>query len=189
MQQPKLYGLCDRELLDRFDITIEQFVERANRHNAPIIQYRDKLGGTDERKDALLRLKECYSGVVIINDDYTIADLCDGVHIGQEDLYALDSSAQEAIKILREIVGEESIIGLSTHNKEEIEVANRLNINYIGVGAYRKSSTKDSAQVLQESVDQLAKISSHLVAIIGGVRVDDMIDSVAYKVVGSDLYR
>jgi len=39
--------------------------------------------------------------------------------------------------------------GVSTHNLDEIVQANALNIDYIGLGAYRPTNTKKEAQVEQ----------------------------------------
>ncbi len=66
--------------------------------------------------------------------------------------------------------------------------ANSLDIDYIGLGAYRATSTKNDASVLKESLSGLARLSFKPVGAIGGVKVDDEIDGVTYAVVGSDLY-
>jgi thiamine-phosphate pyrophosphorylase len=64
-----------------------------------------------------------------------------------------------------------------------------LDIDYIGLGAYRDTSTKkDIKGVLGSYVEKLSKLSTHPVAIIGGVKVKDEIDFAEYRVVGSDLY-
>jgi len=95
---------------------------------------------------------------------------------------------KEAVEILRENL-KDKIIGLSTHNKDEIEEANRLDIDYIGLGAYRDTSTKKDIQgILGDDIKLLAAYSKKDVAIIGGVMVSDEIDFAKYKVVGSDLY-
>ena len=66
--------------------------------------------------------------------------------------------------------------------------ANNLDIDYIGLGAYRQTNTKSDASVLKESLSKLASLSFKPVGAIGGVRVDDEINGVTYAVVGSDLY-
>jgi thiamine-phosphate pyrophosphorylase len=80
------------------------------------------------------------------------------------------------------------MIGLSTHNKEEIEAANLLDLDYIGLGAYRATNTKEDAAPLQEKLDALAALSRHPVAAIGGVRFDDEFEHVAYRVISGALY-
>ncbi len=80
-------------------------------------------------------------------------------------------------------------MGISTHNKEEIEEANSLNVDYIGLGAYRQTATKEDASVGGEALIELAKISKHPVGIIGGVKMIDIFpEHIKYKVIGSGLY-
>ena len=78
------------------------------------------------------------------------------------------------------------ILGLSTHNKEEILKANKMDLDYIGLGAYRPTTTKNVSSIGGEELLKIAKLSIHPVAIIGGVRLDDELD-VKYKVIGSDI--
>jgi thiamine-phosphate pyrophosphorylase len=80
------------------------------------------------------------------------------------------------------------IVGLSTHNKEEILEANRLPLSYIGLGAYRPTATKKTDNILKEKVMDLIKISHFPVAVIGGVKIYDKIPS-KFKVIGSDICR
>ena len=78
------------------------------------------------------------------------------------------------------------IVGLSTHNKEEILKANSLPLSYIGLGAYRRTSTKDTTNILGEKIIDLIKFSYHPVAVIGGVKIYDKIPA-NFKVIGSDI--
>ena len=90
--------------------------------------------------------------------------------------------------MIREQISEK-ILGLSTHNQEEIEEANELDLHYIGLGAYRSTQTKSDAAVGGKELLSLAKLSKHPVGIIGGVRLDDDLgEDVAYRVIGSGLY-
>jgi len=84
------------------------------------------------------------------------------------------------------ILNSKFIVGLSTHNKEEIIEANRLPLSYIGLGAYRETSTKNTNNILGEKVIKLIKYSYHPVAVIGGVKIYDKIPS-KFKVIGSDI--
>ena len=62
-----------------------------------------------------------------------------------------------------------------------------MDINYIGLGAYRATSTKSDAQVLGESLDTLASFSKYPVGAIGGVKINDTFLHVTYHVIGSGL--
>ncbi|ACM92641.1 thiamine monophosphate synthase [Nautilia profundicola AmH] len=80
------------------------------------------------------------------------------------------------------------IVGLSTHNKEEILEANTYPLSYIGLGAYRPTDTKNTDNIIGEKVIDLIKFSNHPVAVIGGVKIYDKIPS-KFKVIGSDICR
>lgn len=80
------------------------------------------------------------------------------------------------------------IFGLSTHNELEILRANELDLDYIGLGAYKNTSTKDVDNIIGDKISYLAKVSKHPVGAIGGVRVTDKLENITYNVVGSDLY-
>lgn len=184
----RLYALCDEETLVRKNSSLETFVTLCRSKNAEIIQYRSKNGDIDAVKSALIRLRKLWDGFLIINDVYELTSYCDGVHIGQDDLSAIDADPRKAIKVLRSVIGSDKIIGVSTHNAEEIAVANGLDINYIGLGAYRSTATKDVSTVLGDQLDELALGSEHPVAAIGGVSFNDRFKHVTYHVIGSALY-
>ena len=65
--------------------------------------------------------------------DIAIAVKADGIHLGQEDM---------PTKIARELLGEEKIIGRSTHSLQEIKKAEEEGCDYIGIGAIFPSETK-----------------------------------------------
>ena len=182
-----LYALCDQDSLDKKGVSLEQFVLTCKKHNAEIIQYRYKSGSVATIKANLIQLRKLWDRFLIINDKYELASFCDGVHLGQEDLDRIDTNPSTAIKLLKEVIGSDKLIGLSTHNEEEILEANTLDLNYIGLGAYRATQTKDVDNILGEKLDALSKLSKHPVAAIGGVKFDDKFEHVRYKVMGSAL--
>ncbi len=184
----RLYALCDEETLVRKNTSLEQFVYLCRSKNAEIIQYRSKKGDIASIKAALIQLRKLWDGFLIVNDMVELTSYCDGVHIGQEDLHSIDADPLKAVKMLRSIIGKEKIIGISTHNADEIIIANGLDINYIGLGAFRTTSTKDVSALLGDKLDELAGVSEHPVAAIGGVRFDDRFMHVTYHVIGSGFY-
>lgn len=184
----KLYALCDQDMLDANGVTLATFIELAKEHNAQMIQYRNKEADITFIKEQLLYIRQNYDGFLIMNDTYELIDFCDGVHVGQEDLQLIHEDISEAIKILRSVVTEDKILGISTHNEEEVLEANSLDINYIGLGAYRETTTKrDVSVILGDSLDTIAKKSNHLVAAIGGVKLSDRFENVTYSVIASGL--
>lgn len=183
----QIYALCDADMLRERRIEFLTFAARAKALGAEVLQYRNKHSDIATIKTDLIALRQVWEGFLIINDHYELAQYCDGVHIGQEDLYTIDPNPSRAIKILKMTIGEDKIIGLSTHNLEEIEIANSLDINYVGLGAYRSTSTKSDAKVLGEKLDTIAAHSKHPVAAIGGVKLEDRFQNVTYHVIGSGL--
>lgn len=182
----RLYALCDYETLTMRNISLSKFIDIITLHQAEIVQYRDKTSPIDIQKQNLIFLKQNLDIPVMINDNLELAEFCDGVHLGQEDLDKINTNHDLAIKLIRKKIGSK-ILGLSTHNELEILEANKLNLDYIGLGAYRGTSTKDVTNILGDKLPYLAKISKHKVAAIGGVKLDDNIPNVYYKVIGSGL--
>jgi len=186
----KLYALCDQDMLDAKGVSVEEFIAIAKKNDAQIIQYRNKNGDIAFIKQQLILIRKIYDGFLIVNDAYELVEFCDGVHVGQEDLKLIDQNISKAVKILRSVVTEDKILGISTHNEEEVLEANALDLNYIGLGAYKETSTKkDISGVLGEKLDAIAAKSEHLVAAIGGVGLQDTFNHVTYSVIGSGLLK
>ncbi len=142
----------------------------------------------EEKKEDLLLIRQYYDGKLIINDSIELITYTDGLHIGQDDIRSYSDDVVEAVKIIRQKIGTK-LLGLSTHNKKEIIEANSLDLDYIGLGAYRATSTKSEANVGGKTLIEASKYSKHPVGMIGGVRLDDEFESpVIYKVIGSGLY-
>ena len=186
----RLYALCDQDLLDKKGLSLEEFIEIAKKQNAEIIQYRNKNSDTAFIKQQLIKIRKLYNGFLIVNDTYELIEYCDGVHVGQDDLKAIDEDVFKAVKILRSVIKKDKILGISTHNEFEVIQANEMDINYIGLGAFRGTSTKKYiSAMLGEKLDYIASKSKHLVGAIGGVKVDDKFAHVTYHVIGSGLLK
>jgi len=184
----RLYALCDQDLLDKKGLSLIDFIEIAKRDNAEIIQYRNKHSDIDTIKNQLIIIKKNFDGILIVNDAYELIEFCDGVHLGQEDLKKIDNDISKAISFLRKQISTDKLLGISTHNEIEILQANKLDIDYIGLGAYRTTTTKDDITlVLGDDIDRLASISKYPVGVIGGVKMDDKFEHVTYHVIGSGL--
>ncbi len=183
----KIYALFDFELNQKKALTIEEFVKRANKKEAIYLQYRDKVNSQAKKIENIKKLRELWGGVLLVNDDIDLVAYCDGLHLGQEDFFRFSPDKKTAVLKIREII-ENKILGLSTHNEDEVKEANSLNINYIGLGAYRDTNTKDVSTLLGETISIIAKKSKHKVAAIGGVKSDDKIKYIDFLVLGSDIY-
>ncbi len=184
----RLYALCDQDMLDSKGVSLSDYIELAKQNSAEIIQYRNKSADIAFIKQQLIYIRKNFDGFLVVNDAYELIEFCDGVHVGQEDLREIDSDMHKAVKILRSVIKEDKILGISTHNEQEVLQANEMDLNYIGLGAFRDTSTKkDISVVLGNTLDEIASKSRHYVAAIGGVKMDDEFKSVTYHVIGSGL--
>jgi thiamine-phosphate pyrophosphorylase len=103
-----------------------------------IVQLRDKELSDDELvavANAARALSERLGALLIVNDrpDVALEARADGVHVGQEDI---------PVARVREIVGEDMLIGLSTHATREIDAVDPELVDYIGVGPVHETPTK-----------------------------------------------
>lgn len=100
----------------------------------------------------------------IINDRIDIALACnaDGVHLGQDDI---------PLSLARRILGEDKIIGASTHNMEQAKTAEAEGADYLGIGPVFSTSTKPDAlnPVGCEAVSHIKKGVKIPVVAIGGI--------------------
>jgi len=184
-----IYALVDKDTLHQRGVSLLSHLQHLKTfQNIPLLQYRDKNGSLDEKKEALELIRKHYSGRLIINDTIELIDYADGLHIGQEDIRHYSDDLQDSVEKIRKVLGRK-LLGLSTHNKEEILQANLLDLDYIGLGAYRATNTKSEAHVGGKKLIEAASFSKHPVGMIGGVRVDDYFEPpIQYKVIGSGLY-
>lgn len=182
-----LYILCDYETLLKKNISLEKFVNLCKKKDVKIVQYRDKISSLEEQKTNLLYLKSTLNIPIIINDKIELIDFADGLHLGQEDLEKIHKDKNLAIKLIRAKI-KDKLLGLSTHNEIEILEANDLDLDMIGLGAYKNTTTKDVSSILGEKITYLAKFSKYPVCAIGGVKIEDKILNVRFNVVGSGFF-
>ncbi len=113
-------------------------VEAALKGGLTLVQYRDKHSDDSVRlanAEKLCQLCHEYQALFIVNDrvDIAIAVNADGVHLGQQDF---------KISLARKILGSSKIIGCSTTNIEEMQIAISQGADYIGVGPIYATPTK-----------------------------------------------
>ena len=137
---------------------------------ASLFQYRNK---TASMKDAylealLLRQAATNAGVhLIINDrcDLALAVDADGVHLGQDDL---------PLNLAREIMGPDKLIGISTHNPDQVREATAGKPDYLGFGPIFKPGSKQDhdAVVGLEGLREIRGLTSLPVFAIGGIHIE-----------------
>ena len=118
--------------------------------------------------DACVGLARQYGASVIVNDRADIARLSGaaGVHVGQDDL---PPSAA------RRLLGDEAIVGYSTHSTEQIDAALAEPITYVAVGPVFGTQTKATGYdaVGLRMVTEAARRAGRIpVVAIGGITLE-----------------
>lgn len=172
----KLYLVTDRGLAG--DRAIEEIVRESVEGGATMVQLREKDIDTREFIELAMNLKkvlEPYGVPLIINDrvDVALAADADGVHIGQSDM---------PYPIARRLLGPDRIIGLSVENFGQIEEANALDVDYIGVSPVFATPTKtDTAEPFGlEGLRKAVRMSVHPTVAIGGMNERTAAEVMAY---------
>jgi len=135
---PRIYPLTDAQLSG---LSHAEQVHMLSVGGATLIQLREKrlpaLQLYEHAKAAVAAARKTGTQL-IINDrvDVALAAGAHGVHLGQDDM------PPEAA---RRLLGDEAVIGYSTHNIEQAQRALALPINYIAIGPIFKTSTKSDA--------------------------------------------
>ncbi|MFT5904908.1 MAG: thiamine-phosphate pyrophosphorylase [Cryomorphaceae bacterium] len=136
LEKALLYGIVDRGYVDENDI--ESVTHDLISGGADVIQLRAKGCGEGEilemARQIVLICREAQVPFVV-NDFPEIAKQvkADGVHVGQDDGSLLE---------VRSIVGEEMIVGRSTHSVAQAEQALLDGFDYIGFGPLFATPTK-----------------------------------------------
>jgi len=169
LRLPKLYAILDVAYFApplRTTASIVEFARELAAGGVTLLQYRNKVGNTREMLDDAREIHRVLGdGVTLIMNDR--ADICiaadlDGVHVGQHDL-----SPQGA----RTVIGDNRILGVSTHNLEQVKEAEAGPADYIAYGpVFATSSKRDHDPPVGAEGIRAARVSTKkpLVA-IGGI--------------------
>ena len=114
---------------------------------------------------------------IIVNDRADVARIAGaaGVHVGQEDL------APEAV---RRLLGDDSIIGFSTHSTAQLDHAVQQPISYVAVGPIFGTASKDTGydavglRLVEQAVARARPRGLPVVA-IGGITLDRAADVIS----------
>jgi thiamine-phosphate pyrophosphorylase len=164
---PRLYAIADAQFLTARAVALEGFARGLRAAGVTLVQYRNKTGSPQETLRAAAALREAFAGSdvkLIMNDRADLAVLAefDGVHVGQGDLSPEDA---------RIVVGAKRIIGISTHNDEQVRVADIGGADYIAIGPVFKTSTKENPDpvVGLEGVRRARALTRKPLVAIGGI--------------------
>lgn len=169
---PTIYPITDRQISGL--VHFEQ-VRRLVDGGARLIQLREKFGSSREFFDAAVQTIEyanAHRVSVIINDrvDIALAANAAGVHLGQDDMPPAKARA---------LLGDDAIIGYSTHTLEQARHAATLPVNYIAFGPVFATKTKidPDAVVGLEGVRHVRKAIGDIPLVaIGGIDIDSIED-------------
>jgi thiamine-phosphate pyrophosphorylase len=146
------------------------FAEELAGGGATLIQLREKNSSAKEILRVARALRRVLPSEValILNDraDLALAAAAEGVHVGQDDIPA-DSA--------RRIVGPDRIVGLSTHNPEQVREADATKADYVAVGPVFATVSKDNPDPVigLEGVRQARALTQKPIVAIGGIAVEN----------------
>ena len=168
---PRLYPVVDASCFSSKQ-DLASFVEELAAGGCTVLQYRNKRGQAREMLEQAQELRERLRARVpapqalklIMNDR---ADLClaaefDGVHLGQDDL-----SPESA----RRVIGPDLWLGISTHNPEQLQAAERTSADYLAIGPVFSTSSKEKPDpvVGLEGVRRARHLTRKPLVAIGGI--------------------
>ena len=135
---PRVYPITDANLSG---LSHAEQVDRLIAGGATLIQLRDKHAAPRDfycQAEAALQIARKHNVRLIINDrvDVALALRADGVHLGQTDM---------PVEAARRLLGEGVIVGISTHNLAQAELAANMPVDYVAFGPIFKTSTKENA--------------------------------------------
>jgi thiamine-phosphate pyrophosphorylase len=180
----RLYPIVDQGLLDVRDVSVGRIAEELRAAGVMLVQYRNKLAAPDSILRDAAAIWQAFTGSgcrLIMNDhaELVVPAGFDGVHVGQGDLLPEDA---------RRVVGSTRWVGVSTHNEEQVKLADKTSADYIAVGPVFATGTKLDAEPVigLEGVRRARALTKKPIVAIGGMTrenarsvVDAGADSVA----------
>jgi thiamine-phosphate pyrophosphorylase len=172
-----LYVICDADACRHAGWTLVDFASACLDGGARLLQVRAKGLPSARLLDQTIAIVERATpvgGQVIVNDRADIARLAGaaGVHVGQADLSPAAT---------RTMVGDSSLVGRSTHTREQIYTALAEPISYLAIGPVFSTVTKAPSNntVGLEGVRDAASLAMPRgipVVAIGGLTLDRAVD-------------
>ncbi len=164
---PRVYPITDTDLSG---LSHAEQIDRLIAGGATLVQLRDKHAAPRDfyrQTEAALQIARAHNVRLIINDrvDVALALGADGVHLGQTDM---------PVEAARRLLGESVIVGISTHNLAQAELAANMPVDYVAFGPIFKTSTKENPDPITglEALRTVRTIVGALpVVAIGGITV------------------
>lgn len=160
-----IYLVTDRGLCG--GRSLEEVVGTALRGGVAYVQLREKNLSTRmfvEEARVVKQLLASRGVPLIINDRLDVALACeaDGVHIGQDDM---------PYETARRLLGPKAIIGLSVETWADVEAAQKLDVDYLGVSPVFATPTKTDTREPWglDGLRQIQAANRHPLVAIGGI--------------------
>lgn len=168
LRRARLYLVTDDETPES---ELPRLIARAVAGGVDLVQLRRKQSQPEELRELAVRCLESAhdGGALFLLDDHV--DLArevgaDGVHIGQADLSPAAA---------RSLLGDELLLGLSTHSKQDVLRVGSQPVDYISAGPVHLTPTKPGRPAVGfEHVSVAAARSSVPVVAIGGLGVESV---------------
>lgn len=128
---PRLYAILDAGCFEGQFLfaKIKKFATELAAAGVTLVQYRNKQGNARDIVSHARELRRVLPPDVtfFLNDraDLALAAGADGVHVGQDDL------SPEGARL---VVGNNRLVGVSTHSPEQLRIANEAPVDYIAIG-------------------------------------------------------
>ncbi|MEE8348110.1 MAG: thiamine phosphate synthase [Acidobacteriota bacterium] len=168
LQLGKVYPLTS--LNNRQNWSHVELVESYLQGGVRFFQVRDTSLSDSSLYRQLLEVRslcDSFEAHFLVNNrvDLALAVKANGVHLGQNDL---------PVTAARKLLGEEALIGLSTHNRDQFLRAQREDIDYVALGPLFPTLTKptDNSPVGIETFQALVPESKFPVVAIGGISLE-----------------
>jgi len=168
---PRFYPIVVPSRIGAGEITeVCDFARELVAGGAWLIQLREKLASSREILRLARELRRALPNDVrlTINDraDLAVAAAADGVHLGQDDL------PPEAA---RKIIGQSRMLGVSTHNPDQLEAALQTSADYIAIGPVFATISKDNPDPVigLDGVRRARSLTEKPVVAIGGVTLEN----------------
>lgn len=167
MGLPRLYPILDAGLLASRELEVYRVAAQMRAAGVSLLQYRDKVGSPQTVLQNAAAIGEAFAAAncrLILNDRADLALLADwdGVHVGQGDLLPEDA---------RRVVGTDRWVGISTHNEEQVRLADASSADYIAVGPVFATGTKLDAEPVigLDGVRHARSLTTKPIVAIGGI--------------------
>ena len=170
LHRMRLYVLISGKIAAR---SVKETAKLVIDGGADAIQLREKAISDDEFISLAGEIRDITTKrgtLLIINDRVNVAREvnADGVHLGQHDM-----SITEA----REIIGNEKIIGISTHNIIQARQAQKDGADYIAIGPVYPTTTKDyEPSIGLEVIREISREISIPFLAIGAITLENLGD-------------